>query len=493
LKISEQMEKIKLPEGIYEYDPAKPLGKAGGFGQVFAGRTSKGEEVAIKIIHVSVADASHREMRIVDELKKRPSEHVIPFIDGGEDADSGRFFVVMPKAERSLQSVIDKNGLFAAPDASSILLQIAKGLGEVGDLVHRDLKPDNVLYHDGKWKIADFGIARFVEEVTASNTLKEWKSPEYAAPEQWRSERATHQTDIYALGCIGYCLLTGKPPFTNNPSEEHQKAEVPEFKCEDFRLKRVITMMLRKPPEVRGTLSRVQERLTAILEKPQQDDFSDSFSTLATIDAKLVEEKHRQEAQQEAERQSREKRNQMALSAYGILWENIEHLWGKIHNQSEIATRNIRNDGVEIHFGGALFVFRHHNHGSAYEQKHLHHSGWDLLSWAEYHVYQSGAGLQWGASLFYAKQKVHEDYRWVEVPVFMLGTNAIVAIDRLELADYALSSLQNFRIAYGPWIIDDEKEDEFHSRVVWLMTQAAKGELKMPRSLPFQMWPPPMR
>jgi len=74
-----------------------------------------------------------------------------------------------------------------------------------------DLKPDNILYHDGKWKIADFGIARFVEEATASNTLKEFLSPWYAAPEQWRLERATHGTDVYALGCIAFCLLTGKP------------------------------------------------------------------------------------------------------------------------------------------------------------------------------------------------------------------------------------------------------------------------------------------
>lgn len=210
------MKTIKLPARIFEYDPTRPLGKPGGFGQVFAGKTSEGGEVAIKKLHVSVADAAHREMRIVDELKKRSFEHVIPFIDGGEDADSGGYFVVMPKADKSLQSMIDTNGSFTTTDVTPILFQIAKGLSEVGDLVHRDLKPDNVLFHDGKWKIADFGIARFVQEVTASNTLKDYLSPLYASPEQWRSERATHATDVYALGCISAADAEEPPDISSN-------------------------------------------------------------------------------------------------------------------------------------------------------------------------------------------------------------------------------------------------------------------------------------
>ena len=63
-----------------------------------------------------------------------------------------------------------------------VLLEMVQGLSEVGEIVHRNLKPDNILYHEGLWKIADFGIARFVEEATASNTLKDCLSPFYAAP-----------------------------------------------------------------------------------------------------------------------------------------------------------------------------------------------------------------------------------------------------------------------------------------------------------------------
>src|SRR5207302_2073190 len=137
------------------------------------------------------------------------------------------YFLVMPRADGSLQDAVERDGTLTPSDAASVLLQIIQGLNEVGDIVHRDLKPDNVLRHENRWKVADFGIARFVEEATASITLKDCLSPFYAAPEQWRLERATHATDVYALGCVGFFLLTGKPPFMSEPEVEHQKAPLP--------------------------------------------------------------------------------------------------------------------------------------------------------------------------------------------------------------------------------------------------------------------------
>jgi eukaryotic-like serine/threonine-protein kinase len=83
------MKTIKLATGTFKYDPMKPLGKRGGFGQVFIGETSDGKEVAVKKLHVSAADAAHRELLIAEELKTRTFKHVIPFIDSGEDAGYG--------------------------------------------------------------------------------------------------------------------------------------------------------------------------------------------------------------------------------------------------------------------------------------------------------------------------------------------------------------------------------------------------------------------
>ncbi|MEE9354409.1 MAG: protein kinase, partial [Methylococcaceae bacterium] len=128
----------------------------------------------------------------------------------------------MPCAEQSLEQKLIKDGAIGDIEAVSILHEIALGLLEVKDLVHRDLKPGNILYFDSAWRVADFGIARFIEESTSARTLKECLSPPFAAPEQWRLERTTNATDVYALGCIGYALLTGNQPFSGPAREDYQ-------------------------------------------------------------------------------------------------------------------------------------------------------------------------------------------------------------------------------------------------------------------------------
>ena len=88
-------------------------------------------------------------------------------------------------------------------------------------MVHRDIKPENILLLHGRWHVADFGIARYAEATTASDTLKHMKTAPYAAPEQWRGERATSATDVYALGIIAHELLASERPF-GGPDYRHQ-------------------------------------------------------------------------------------------------------------------------------------------------------------------------------------------------------------------------------------------------------------------------------
>src|SRR5258708_40144833 len=99
-------------------------------------------------------------------------------------------------------------------EAVNILLDVAEALASLEkDVVHRDLKPENILFYQGHWCLADFGIARYAEATTSPDTHKYSFTPPYAAPEQWRFERATPATDVYAFGVTAFELLQGHRPF----------------------------------------------------------------------------------------------------------------------------------------------------------------------------------------------------------------------------------------------------------------------------------------
>jgi len=179
----------------------------GGFGQVFTAQSATGESAVAKL--VPKAPGAEREMLFVNLAGVR---HVVPVIDSGETDDA--WVIVMPRAERSLrQHIQGAGGRLAIEDSVAILSDIATTLADLdGKVVHRDLKPENVLLLNGHWCLADFGISRYAEATTAPDTRKYAMSPPYAAPERWRSERATTATDIYSLGIIAYELVSGAAP-----------------------------------------------------------------------------------------------------------------------------------------------------------------------------------------------------------------------------------------------------------------------------------------
>ena len=242
-------------------------------------------------------------------------------------------------------------------------MQIAEGLVEVDDLVHRDLKPGNILFHDEKWKIADFGIARFVEDSTSLRTLKECLSPQYAAPEQWMLERATHSTDVYALGCIGYALLTGNPPFDGRDTvtlrEQHLSAEARRMHGVRPQLQSLLTMALRKAPASRPTIVRIREILADLIERAESNANASQISRIAEVGARL--------AQEEAEREAFEQRTK---SEDNIHWQlvkgaarQLEQLIKGFQNEVTILapTAKLLTNSVELGLGRLEFESRPDN------------------------------------------------------------------------------------------------------------------------------------
>ncbi len=266
------MDRIKLSKGTWLFDPNTPLGAPGGFGEVFAGQGDEGP-VAVKRLKITAEAAAHREIQIGEELASRELRNVVPVLDYGQDSDSDRYFLIMPRCDYNLDEYLSSCRILNWSDAKLILLEIVSGLQEIEHIVHRDLKPSNILYHQGSWKVADFGIAKFVEDSTSSATLRKSLTPAYAAPEQWRGERPTMATDVYALGCIVHSMLNGAPPFVGDLDEirdGHLSAEPPPVAGVNHRLEGIVRLMLRKVPMSRPTLTRVRDVISEITDVPPQ-------------------------------------------------------------------------------------------------------------------------------------------------------------------------------------------------------------------------------
>lgn len=194
---------------------------SGGFAEVYLASSESAPSAVVKLI--PQAPGAQREM-LFEELNGVPN--VVPVIDRGE---WGNYWALaMPRAEKSLRDYLNEmGGQLAVADAVSVLADMAEALVAIEDrVVHRDIKPENVLLLNGRWCLADFGIARYAEATTAPDTMKYAKTPAYAAPEQWKDETATSETDVYALGVVAYELLTGERPFIGPEVHDYRRQHI---------------------------------------------------------------------------------------------------------------------------------------------------------------------------------------------------------------------------------------------------------------------------
>lgn len=216
------------------FELREPLGE-GSFGAVWKARQLRlDRDVAVKVLDPLVARDPNAARRFEREGRAAASlDHpsIVPVYEAGDD--DGLYFLAMRLVDgETLADVIEREAPLDRGRVVELLTPIAGALDAAHaiDLIHRDVKPANILLEDGRPFLTDFGIAASTREL-GRYTTGSIGTAEYMAPEQARNEPVDHRSDLYALGCVAYHALTGVSPFARDDMVStlmaHSADEVP--------------------------------------------------------------------------------------------------------------------------------------------------------------------------------------------------------------------------------------------------------------------------
>src|SRR2546421_1778181 len=236
--------------------------------------------VAIKLMNREVASDSdqlerfRREARAVAQLSH---PHVVGVIDAGEDA--GRPYIVFEYVEgETLKERIRRVGRLPIAEAVAYAVEIARALGaaHARHIVHRDVKPQNVLIdEEGSAKVTDFGIARTLDEEGLTADGRVLGTTDYVSPEQALGQPVTGQSDLYSLVVVLFEMLSGQVPFKGESQVAVAMKHVREMLPDNQRVR----------PEVSAALAAVIDRATA---KRQEDRYADDAELIADLEDVLA-------------------------------------------------------------------------------------------------------------------------------------------------------------------------------------------------------------
>ena len=207
------------------YTIERELGR-GGMATVWLAEERKhGRKVAIKVMRPEFAASlnADRFLREIGIAARLSHPHIVPLIDSGE-VDGLPYYVSPFVPGGSLRDRLEREGRLAIKDALRIAQEVGAGLDYAHreGFVHRDVKPENILFADGHALLADFGVARatcsdhgtLVTEVGMALGTPEYMSPEQASGESDLGSRS----DVYSFACVVYEMLAGRPPFRGTSS-----------------------------------------------------------------------------------------------------------------------------------------------------------------------------------------------------------------------------------------------------------------------------------
>jgi len=336
----------------------------GGFGIVYLAEDDANQPYALKMI-APVTDAT-TQLSFEQEIQSTAGlahENLVRIVDFGLctfGRDQGLFAVSEYCPEGDYRSRV---GAYVAGSATIEVVigefrQMLAGLGVLHSrVVHRDLKPENVLCSGAVLKIADFGMAKFVDEATRTLTFKGWGTPRYMAPEVWLAQHATPGTDLYALGVMLFEASTGQPPFaaldTNALREMHLYLQAPRAKSINFALPDsvdgVIRRLLAKEPRHRYQTADEVLQALQVVPAPGRPEVAEIAARMRQYHDAAEAQRIERERLADAGRDSATRNKLKEQEALDLIDEAVTEI-NRHLPEAQIEKRDGRN-GREYHFG----------------------------------------------------------------------------------------------------------------------------------------------
>jgi len=271
------------PDHVGPFAILEKLG-SGGMGTVYLGRHAETQQLAaVKVLPASLARESgfvERFEREIDAMRQLQSPHIVMLYDSGQDQETLYYSMEYVPGE-TLMTMLKRERRIPWPKAVDMAIQICHALKAAHDagIIHRDLKPSNLLVTpEGVVKLTDFGVAQVFAAQRLTVTGGIIGTAEFMSPEQAQGKRVSKHSDLYSLGAVMYCMVTGRPPFSGNTAidviQKHRFAlfDRPRLTVPDLPilLDDVICQLLEKEPEKRFPDARVlSRRLEVILDREE--------------------------------------------------------------------------------------------------------------------------------------------------------------------------------------------------------------------------------
>jgi len=272
----------RLQQALGEEFTVGALLGEGGFAAVFRVRERRQHrDVAVKVVDLGLTPSPSLAVRFVREARtvaRLEHPHIVPIYKVGGYQNEVLYIVMRCVDGASLRQLLEKKKRLSVRKAATIARQVADALGYAHHygVVHRDVKPDNILLdRGGHVLVTDFGIAKAAQEASVSQLTTEGMvvgTPQYMSPEQATGDKLDARSDIYSLGILLYQMLAGEPPFDGESSQSI-----------------LMKQATADPPPIHDHRGDVPAPLTAALERMLAKDPAERYQTAEEASRALVE------------------------------------------------------------------------------------------------------------------------------------------------------------------------------------------------------------